>query len=171
MYPSEPTPDTPAGMAFTPVSGHGGYADAALAVVASARHQLVLMTVDLDGRLYGSEVFVERLRGFILQYRRARLRVLVQEPAQAVRNCVRLVEFGRLLSSRIEFRQTPGAKRRLREEILIADERTMLYRGAPEQTEAKHYERAPLVARSHLRAFEALWQEAVAAREFSALGL
>lgn len=171
MNPNESTPDQPTGMDFTAVGGAVGFADAALAVVATARHQLVLMTVDLDGRLYGSELFVECLRSFILQHRRARLRVLVQEPAQAVRNCVRLVEFGRLLSSRIEFRQVPTTARRLREEYLIADERTMLYRGAPQQTEAKHYQHAPLVTRSHLRAFEVLWQDAVVAREFSALGI
>lgn len=171
MPSSEHVPEKNAAMDFRSVSGHAGFAEAALAVVGGARHQLSLMTVELDRQLYGSEEFVECLRGFILQHRRARLRVLVQEPALAVRNCPRLVEFGRTLSSRIEFRRMPAAKRRLREEILIADEQALLYRGAPEQTEAKHYVQAPLVARSHLRAFETLWQEAVVAREFSALGI
>ncbi len=171
MSAHEPPLHNDASLEFTPVGGTEAFAAAALAVVATARHQLALMTVDLDQRLYGSEAFVQQLRGFILQHRRARLRVLVQEPLLAVRNSPRLVEFGRMLSTRIEFRQVPAARRRLRQEVLIADERAVLYRGAPDQTEAKHYEQAPLVARSHLRAFETQWQEAVVAREFSALGM
>lgn len=164
-------PAAPPPTVFLPVSGGAEFAAAALQVVGSARHQLSLMTVALDRPLFGTEDFVQRVRSFVLQHRRARLRVLVHEPATAVRNSIRLVEFGRLLSSRIEFREVPAGRRQLREEYLLADERGLLYRGAPDQIDAKHYPDAPMVARSHLRAFEALWQEAVVAREFSALGI
>lgn len=171
MTSKDPTGDAPAGMDFLPVLGASGFADTTLTLIASARFEIALATVDLDRRLYGGEVLVDRLRSFILQHRRARLRVLVHDPANAVRNCVRLVEFSRLLSSRIEVRQMPPAKRALREEVLIADDRTLLYRGSPEQNEAKFYAQAPLVARSHLRAFDLTWNDATVAREFTALKL
>lgn len=158
-------------MAFTPVSGAQAFADAALAIVDAARYELALMTVDLDRRLFAGEAFTQRLRNFILQHRRARLRVLVHEPAAAVRNSIRLVEFGRMLSSRVEFRQMPHDRRHQREEFFIADERALLYRGGPDQLDGKHYPDAPLVARSHLRAFEACWNESSVAREMSALSL
>ncbi len=164
-------PGMPAAIEFAAVTGSAAFADAALEVVGVARHHLALVSVDLDRRLFGTEAFTERLRGFILAHRRARLRVLVHDPAAAVRNSIRLVEFGRLLSSRIEFRAVPEDRRKLREEFLIADERALLYRSSPEQLEAKHYADAPMVARSHLREFEALWHEAVVARELSSLGL
>ena len=160
-----------AGIEFATVSGRDAFAEAALAVVGAARHHLALVSVDLDRHLYGTEAFTQTLRGFILAHRRARLRVLLHDPAAAVRNSVRLVEFGRMLSSRIEFRVMPDDRRKLREEFLIADERAVLYRSSPDQLEAKHYADAPMVARSHLREFEALWHESVVAREMSALGI
>ena len=140
-------------------------------MVAVARHELALLSVDLERNLFGTDAFTARLRTFILAHRRARLRVLVHEPAAAVRNSIRLVEFGRLLSSRIEFRAMPEDRRKRREEFLIADERALLYRSSPDQLDAKHYPDAPMVARSHLREFEALWQESTVAREMTSLGI
>ena len=156
---------------YATVTGSAEFADAALQVVGVARHHLALLSVDLERNLFGTDAFTSRLRTFILAHRRAQLRVLVHNPAAAVRNSVRLVEFGRLLSSRIEFRALPESKRKLREEYLIADERALLYRSAPDQLGAKHYPDAPLVARSHLREFEALWSDSTVAREMSSLGL
>lgn len=156
---------------FAKVSGSAAFAESAIETVGLARHQLSLMTVDLPKAIFGTEAFVERLRAFVLGHRRASLKVLVHDPAGSVRNSIRLVEFGRLLSSRIEFREVPASRRQLREEYLIADERALLYRGAPDQIDAKFYASAPMVARSHQRAFDAIWQEAVVAREFTALGL
>jgi hypothetical protein len=156
---------------FAPVAGTEAFAAAALEVVGAARHHLALVSVDLERRLFGSEAFTQRLSNFILQHRRARMRVLVHDGAAAVRNSVRLVEFARLVSSRIEFRCIPLERRKLREEFLIADERALLYRSSPEQLDAKHYPDAPMVARSHLREFEALWHESTVARELSQLGL
>lgn len=158
-------------LAFAAVSGSDAFAAATLEVVRAARYELVLMSVELDRRLFGTEVFIDQLRNFILQHRRARLRVLVHDPAAAVRNCIRLVEFGRLLSSRVEFRKLPQTRAMPREEFLIADERAVLYRSAPDQLEAKHYADAPMVARSQLRGFNTCWEEATVAREMSALGL
>lgn len=161
----------PPPMDYSAVVGAAAFAAAAQEVVDAARHDLALMTVDLDRRLFGTDELVQRLRNFILQHRRARFRVLVHEPAAALRNSVRLIEFGRMLSSRVEFRTVPVERRKLREEYLIADERALLYRSSPDQLEAKHYVDAPMVARSHLRAFEALWHESTVARELSSLGI
>lgn len=164
-------PGAPAPIEFRTVNGSAEFADAALQVVGAARHHLALLSVELERNLFGTQAFIERLRTFILAHRRAQLRVLVHDPAAAVRNSIRLVEFGRLLSSRIEFRAMPEDKRRLREEFLIADERALLYRSSPDQISAKHYADAPLVARSHLREFDALWNESTVAREMSSLGI
>jgi hypothetical protein len=164
-------PGTPAPIEFTTVTGSAAFAEAALQVVDAARHDLALLSVELDRNLFGTDAFTSRLRGFILAHRRARLRVLVHDPVAAVKNSIRLVEFGRRLSSRIEFRAMPEDRRKLRDEFLIADERALLYRSSPDQLTAKHYPDAPLVARSHLREFDALWNESTVAREMSSLGL
>lgn len=156
---------------FEPIEGAEAYAAALLKLTAAARSELALMSLDLERRLYGTEVFVQYLRGFILQHRRARLRVLVNSPAAAARNAPRLVEFGRLLSTRIEFRELMPERWQKREEYLVVDETAVLYRGAPDQLEAKLYAKAPLVARQQLRAFESLWDESPPAQALRALGL
>jgi hypothetical protein len=166
-----PNGGAPASLDFEGVEGVDAYATSLQQLTAEARNQLALMTVDLDRRLYGTEAFVQRLRAFILQHRRAKLRVLVNSPAVAVRNSPRLVEFGRLLSSRIEFRELLPERWQKREEYFICDETSLLFRSAPEQLQAKLYLQAPMVARQQLRAFDNLWEESPPARDFSSLGI
>ena len=159
------------GPQFESLSGIAEFADAAIRVIGNARYELALMSVHLDAKAFASEAFVERLREFILSHRRARLRVLLHDPRSAISNSIRLVEFGRLLTSRIEFRECNEEACKLPEEYLIADEVSVLHRGAPDQLDAKYYADAPRVARSQLKAFNAIWDECVVARELSALGI
>lgn len=153
------------------ITGKKEFASAALDVISSARLQLSLMSVSLEKDVFGTQSFVSPLRDFILEHRRAKLRVLLHDPKNAVRNCIRLVELGRALSSRIEFRQVSDEGRKLQEEYFIADECTVLHRNAPDALEARFYPNAPMVARSQLKAFETIWQESAVAREMSALGI
>lgn len=156
---------------FEIVTGIDEFAESALAVMQAARYELALMSVSLDEKAFSSESFIEQLREFILSHRRARLRVLVHDPRTALRNSIRLVEFGRRLSSRIEFRECCEEGRKLPEEYFLADELAVLYRSAPDSLDAKFYADAPRVARSQLKAFNAIWEESVVARELSVLGI
>ncbi len=159
------------GLAFETLEGKAAFADAALNLSQTARNQLSLMSLELETTIYGTEAFVDRLRSFILQHRRARIRVLINDPRSARNNAPRLIEFGRLLSSRIEFRALKAEHLHLREEYLIADENVLLFRAAPTQLEAKFYADAPMVARQQLKAFDSLWQESPPATELRSLAL
>lgn len=156
---------------FVTLSGAQAYADGLLQIVESGRYALSLMSVSLEQQLYGTEAFGNAMRNFILQHRRARLRVLLHEPQSAVKDCGRLVELGRSLSSRVEFREVPPEHQKLPQEYFVADETAVLFRSSPDQLESKYYADAPMVARSHLRDFEAIWQRASVARELTALGI
>lgn len=162
---------SPAAPSSTVVSGHVAYADRAIELLVHARREVVLLSQDLDRRIYGDEDFIETLRAFLLQHRRARLRALVHTPRTAMQHGHRLVELGRALSSRIEFRELSPERKSLREEYLIVDERAMLHRRTPEDLEARCYADAPALAREQLRQFEILWQESPPAREFTDLRL
>lgn len=161
------TPPVPGPVGFISLSGAVEHAEAAVQLVKQARVSLALLSVELDQHLFGTSRFADQLRNFVLQHRRAHLRVLVHEPAKAIRNSPRLAELGRALSSRIEFRIVGEVGRKQTGEFLIADDRALMYRGAQSDPGAKLYADAPLVARSHLRAFEALWTDARVAREFA----
>lgn len=164
-------PPAPAEPSFALVTGTAEFLEHALRVLKSAHMQLTLFTHDLDVRVYGSEVFCETLKAFILGHRRAQLRVLVHTPALAMRQGHRLVELGRRLSSRIEFRALADERKTLIEEYLLADERSLLCKECYSDLEARYYAHEPLLARQQLRTFENLWQESLPAREFTDLKL
>lgn len=161
--------DTAAG--HETLSGIEAFRACTVRMFENARLQAVLFSQILDRRTYGAEEVIVAIKDFALRHRRARLRVLVAAPQQAMRAGNRLVELGRMLSSRIEFRELPESHRRLREEYLLTDERSLLYRAEPKELDAQYWPDAPLHARGVLREFEAIWQEAPPARELSELRL
>lgn len=173
MEPTDPgSPAPPAAPPpFTVVVGLSGFLQSAEAVARDARMELAICSWGLDRRVFGSEGFVAIVRAFALAHRRARVRVLVQHPVMAMQGAHRLVELGRVLSSRIEFREPLPERKLSAEEYLVADERSLVHRAGPDQLEAKFYAHAPLEARLRLRTFNALWDEAVPAREFTDLKL
>lgn len=140
-------------------------------LVTSAKLELTLFSQGLDRRTYSSEDFVAPLQTFLLSHQRARLRVLVHTPALAMRTGHRLIELGRRLSSRIEFRELLPERRLIRKEFLIADESSLLIRESDDQLEARYYPHAPLLARDQRREFDGWWQESPPAAEFRDLKL
>ncbi len=163
----EPTPAAPQA---TPalISGGQAFREALASVTAQARLQLSLLSFDLEARTYGDEAFVETVRRFALSHERARVRVLINDTERTMRRAHRLVELGRQLSSRIQFRQLPEEHRGLVEEYLIADERALLFRERSDALEAR-LECVPLSARLKLRAFDPLWEQSTPARELAEL--
>jgi len=154
------------------LTGSADFAARATRMVTEARSEVCLLTQELDRRIYGTEIFSESLRRFILQSQYARVRVLVNSTQVAISNSPRLVEFGRTLSTFIEFRELlPARQQSLREEYLIADGRLLLYRESPQQLEAMYYADAAHVARLKLKDFDLLWQESSTAQELRRLNL
>ncbi|MBI2383698.1 MAG: hypothetical protein HYV18_06495 [Gammaproteobacteria bacterium] len=153
------------------VSGVAAFAQRAAELVAGARNTLDVLSCELDRRIYGSEEFLQNLRKFVLQHRHARLRVLLNAPARALAGGNRLVEFGRAMSSFIEFRELPPERLDVREECVVADGRLLLVKAAPEQLNAKFYPDSPHLARLKLKDFDALWNESPPAQELRDLRL
>ena len=135
----------------------------------SARMHISLLSQTLDRRIYGNEDFLTPLQSFLLQHERARLRVLVRTPEAAMRSGHRLVELGRKLSSRVEFREIQPEHRVIEREYVIVDERSLLLRESPQELDARYYSDAPMLAREQLREFENLWQESPPSAELRAL--
>ncbi len=153
------------------VNGQAEFLLRASQLVASAKLDITLFSQGLDRRTYSSEDFITPLQTFLLSHQRARLRVLVHTPALAMRKGHRLVELGRRLSSRIEFRELPSERRLIRKEFLIADEYSLLIRDSEDQLESRYFPHAPLLARDQKREFDTWWQESPPAAEFRDLKL
>jgi hypothetical protein len=154
------------------LTGSADYAARATRMISESRNDLALLTQELDRRIYGTEVFSESLRRFALGNQHARARILVNSTQVAIANSPRLVEFGRTLSTFIEFRELlPERRQFTREEYLVADGRLLLHRESPNQLEAKYYGNAAHVARLKLKDFDMLWQESTTAQELRRLNL
>jgi hypothetical protein len=168
MAESERHPETQVDL----LQGAADFAARATQMVSAARTEIVLLSQELDRRIYGTEVFTESIRRFVLQHRHTRVRVLVNNTQAAISNSPRLVEFGRSLSSFVEFRELlPMRQQTIREEYLVTDGRVMLYRETPQNLEAMYYGSSPPVARLKLKDFDTLWNESTVAQELRQLSL
>jgi hypothetical protein len=165
--------DTKAGAPIAEVlTGTANYAAKATQMVSAARNDIALLTQELDRRIYGSGIFNESLRRFVLQHSHTKVRILVNSTQMAISNSPRLVELGRGLSSFVEFRELQPARRQVvREELLITDGRVMLFRESPGDLEAKFYGQSPAEARLKLKGFDQLWDESEPAQELRRLGV
>ena len=154
------------------VTSVADFAARATQMVSGARNEVALLTQELDRRVYGSGIFTESLRRFVLQHSHTRVRILVNSTQLAMANSPRLVEFGRSLTSFVEFRELLANRQQvIREELLITDGRVMLSRESPGDLEAKFYGASPGLARLRLKDFDTLWDESVPAQELRKLGI
>ena len=154
------------------VTGAADFAARATQMVSGARMELALQSQELDRRIYGTEVFGEALRRFVLQHSHTKVRVLVSNTQAAISNSPRLVELGRALTSFVEFREVPQPRQQTtRDEYLVADGRLLLYRETPQDLEARFYAHSPHLARLQLKSFDLLWNESEPAQELRKLGI
>lgn len=154
------------------VIGIADFAARATQMVSSAHNEVALLTQELDRRVYGSGIFTESLRRFVLQHSHTRVRILVNSTQLAIANSPRLVEFGRSLTSFVEFRELlPQRQQVIREELLITDGRVVLSRESPMDLEAKFHGASPADGRLRLKEFDLLWDESVPAQELRKLGI
>ena len=160
----EPTPEL--------LTSVADFAARATQMVSAARNEVALLTQELDRRVYGSGIFTESLRRFVLQHSHTRVRILINSTQLAIANSPRLVEFGRSLTSFVEFRELLSQRQQVvREELLITDGRVMLSRESPGDLEAKFHGASPGLARLRVKDFDTLWDESVPAQELRKLGI
>jgi len=138
-------------------------------IAATANRRISIYTPDLEMGIYDHDAFLEVAKRLVLSKRYARIRVLISDPARAVRNGNRFVTLGRRLNTYIEFRNVDEDYREHREAFLVADDQALLYRVDAARWEgiADSYE--PAVARRYLGLFDEIWNASVVEQELRAL--
>jgi hypothetical protein len=154
------------------LEGRAAFAARAVLVARGARHELILRSDALERSLYGGEDFADAVKAFLLGSERARLLVLVRKPQEAAQNGARLVELGRRLSSRVEFRERGEDQEDFDpSEWLYADRRILLERRSPEDLNSQFWAQEPRRGKTRGEDFDALWNEAQPAQEMRSLGI
>lgn len=136
------------------------------------RHELAFLTRDLDAELFDTPAALEALKRIGLSGRRARIRILVQEPRRAIADARRLIALAQRLPTTFALR-TPVEEIDLQypSAFLLNDRRGYLFRPFAGRLEGEGSTHAP-GRHAQLRGlFDEIWERSEPATELRALGI
>jgi len=136
-------------------------AAASLNLVAQARRELLLLSRHLDGVIYDTPEMGQAIRDFALRSRGARMRVLVKDPARAVRDSHRIIGLAQRLSSFIEIRVPPPEFADYNSAFLVADRTGYIHRHLSDRYESVVEFNASAHATGLAREFNTMWEGAL----------
>jgi hypothetical protein len=144
---------------------------AAIEIANIATRKVSIFSHDLDPGIYDDPDFLEVIKHLVLSQAYARVRVLIADPARAIKNGNAFVHLGRRLNTYIEFRHVREDLRTHPESFCIADETALVYRLQASRWEgiADTYE--PAVAKVYGKMFDEIWQASEVELEFRQLGI
>ena len=160
-------------MSESPVSlnGRREFLAAACQLMLDCHHSACLLSQGLDPHVFGEPSFAEAVKQFLLSHDQTRLRVLVVQPQRATQVPHALVELGRRLSSRVEFREFSREQAAHTAEMLITDGRLLLERASDEALEARLIRNDASTARERQSQFDHFWEYALPSPELRQLSL
>jgi hypothetical protein len=138
-------------------------------MVQQCRDSLEIFTRDLDAPLYDQEAFLQALGAMCLRNRKARVRILVQDPSTPVKRNHRLIELSRRLSSSIELRRPHPDYSHLNEAFLVADRCGLIQRSLADRYEGSANFYDPIEAQRKLDLFIEVWERSESHPEFRRL--
>jgi hypothetical protein len=139
---------------------------AAVAIASAAKRSLAILTPDLEPGIYDHEEFLDVAKRLVLSKRYARIRVIVTDPARAMRNGNRFVGVARRLNTYIDIRNAHKDYQGHREALLIADQNALLYRVDAARWEGIADSDDPVVTRRYLELFDTIWNISEPGPEF-----
>ena len=144
---------------------------AVIEVAREATRKVSIFTHDLEPGIYDDPDFLEVIKRLVLSQTYARIRVLIADPARAIKNGNNFVYLGRRLNTYIEFRHVREDLRTHPESFCIADESALVYRLQASRWEgiADTYE--PAVAKLYGKMFDEIWLASEVEMEFRQLGI
>lgn len=144
---------------------------AAIEVVREAKRKVSIFTHDLEPGIYDNSEFLEIVKRLVLSQAYARIRVLIADPARAVKTGNNLVHLGRRLNTYIEFRHVREDLRTHAEAFCIADQTALVYRLQASRWEGIADTHEPAVAKLYSTMFDEIWLASEAATEFRQIGV
>jgi len=130
---------------------------------------LEIFSRELDPELYDRQDFLDAVKQLCLRNRKARIRVLVQDPQPAVKRSHRLIELSHRLSSSIDIRRPNQDYNRYNEAFMIADECGLVHFPLADQFEGTSNFYNPVEARRKLDFFNEVWERSESQTEFRRL--
>ncbi len=149
-----------------------GALEAVGTLLRQARHELAILTRDLDADLFEQPDSLDELKRIALSGHAARIRILVRDPREGAANAHRLVTLAQRLPSAFELRTPVEDLDRLYAPAFLLDDRGgLLFRPLGDRFEGTGSTCAPGRHAQLLALFEEMWQRAEPASELRALGI
>lgn len=141
-------------------------------LLADARHEIAIYSRDLDPALLDLPAIIEAIRRVALSGRRARVRILVQEPKKPLADGHRLIALAQRLPSLIELR-TPADEhdRHYASAFLINDRRGYLFRTLASRHEGEGSTYAPGRHAQLREYFDQVWERSVPSEDLRQLAI
>ncbi len=140
-------------------------------VAREATRKVSIFTHDLEPGIYDDPEFLEVIKRLVLSQTYARIRVLIADPARAIKNGNNFVHLGRRLNTYIEFRHVREDLRTHAESFCIADETALVYRLQASRWEGIADTHEPAVAKLYSKMFDEIWLASEVEVEFRQLGI
>jgi hypothetical protein len=153
------------------ISTHEEMRLAAIEVAGAATRKLSIFTHNLESGIYDDPDFLEIVKHLVLSQSYARIRVLIANPARAIKTGNNFVHLGRRLNTYIEFRHVREDLRTHAEAFCIADETALVYRLEASRWEGIVDTYEPAVARMYGKMFDEIWLASEVEIEFRQLGI
>ncbi|MGH8172156.1 MAG: GNAT family N-acetyltransferase [Rhodanobacteraceae bacterium] len=171
--PRESRPLPPKPEARTLVATDRGQAVAAIAeLLADAAHDMAIYSRDLDPDLLDIPAIVDAIKRIALSGRRARVRVLVQDPRKPMSDGHRLIAIAQRLPSVIEFRVPQDEQdRQYASAFLITDRRGYLFRLLASRNEGEGSTYAPGRHAQLREYFDQVWERSTPNEELRQLAI
>lgn len=144
---------------------------ACVALISQASRDIVIMTRDLDPKVFNDRDIILAMREFLLSSRRVRLRILVKQPETIARRGHRLLELTQRLTSFAEIRVPAPEFRNHNSAYVVVDGLGILYRGVADRFDASVSFTDRNLAREMLREFDEMWQSSVEATSLRRISL
>ena len=166
--PLSPKPETRALVADDRDQAVAAIAD----LLADTQHELAIYTRDLDPALLDVPPILDAIKRIALSGRRARVRILVQEPRKPLADGHRLIALAQRLPSLIEFRTPQDEQdRQYASAFLINDRRGYLFRTLASRNEGEGSTYAPGRHAQLREYFDQVWERSVPSEELRKLAL
>ena len=149
------------------------HAVAAIAdLLADTHHEIAIYTRDLDPALFDVPPILEAIKRIALSGRRARVRILVQEPRRPLADGHRLIALAQRLPSLIELRTPLDEQDRLyASAFLINDRRGYLFRTLASRNEGEGSTYAPGRHAQLREYFDQVWERSAPSEELRHLAI
>jgi len=132
---------------------------AALVMAKQASRTLDIFSRQLDPLILNTAEFAETVKQMVLKNKRAKVRILVHEPAAIVKRGHRLVDLSMQLTSFVEIRVPNLEHANFNESLFIADVTGYIHRLNPQRFEAKLSFNDKKTARLLTHQFDEIWEK------------